>query len=108
MEWRNLHPGYVHFSPFWSVAEAVVLLSDVRALFALEPWLAARLPGWFTADFSLAISSLRSLMIAVFEDTEFCSCGVFGYATADTVGGAVEDTPLALFASCLLARMRAS
>ena len=57
MEWRNLHPGYVHFSPFWSVAEAVVLLSEVRALLALEPWLAARLPGCFTADFSLEISS---------------------------------------------------
>ena len=98
MEWRNLHPGYVHFSPFWSVAEAVVLLSEVRALLALEPWLAARLPGRFTADFSLEISSLRSLMAAVFEDTVLCSCGVLGYTTTDTVEGAVEDTPLRLFA----------
>ena len=101
-------PGYVHFYPFWSVAEAVVLLSEVRALFALEPWLAARLPGCFTADFSLEISSLRSLMTAVLDETVFCSCGVLGYATADTVEGAVEDTPLRLFASCFLARMRAS
>ena len=33
-------------------------------------------------------------MIALIDDAAFCSCGVFGYATADTVEGAVEDTPL--------------